>query len=109
MGSPFHGAEGIELQKQGRDADTLICIGCILDPEDTDIYRRIDSKRDVFCRNRLWFFYGWLIRPRPRDNQHRTLLTVPSSEFSDELFVAVVEKELGMDPNGPVPDNSPAL
>jgi hypothetical protein len=93
-GSPFHGAEGLEFQKQGRDADTLLCIGYILGPEKTSIYRRIESKKDVFYRNRLSFFYGWLIKPRPRDNEFRRLLTVPSSDFSDELFVAFVKKEL---------------
>jgi hypothetical protein len=92
-GSPFHGAEGLELRKQVRDPDTLFCIGYILGPYETDIYRRIDSKKDVFCRNRLWFFYGWLIKPRPRDSQYRVLRTVPSSEFTDELFVAIARDE----------------
>ena len=108
-GSPFHGAEGLELQKQDTDPDTLICIGYIFGPYETDIYRRVESKKDVFCRNRLSFLYGWLIKPRPRDNQLRTLLTVPSSEFSDQLFVDVVKKELGVDPGAALPENSPAL
>jgi hypothetical protein len=88
-GSPFHGAEGLELRKQGKDPDTLICIGYIFGPEETGIYRRIDSKKDVFCRNSLSFLYGWLIKPRPRDNQHETLRTVPSSKFTNELFVDI--------------------
>jgi hypothetical protein len=104
-GSPFHAAEGLELWKQGRDPDTLICIGYILGPEETAIYRRIDSKRDVFCRNKLWFFYGWLIKRRPRDDQHRTLRTVPTSDFTDTVFVAIAkdafEKEELREPGSP--------
>jgi hypothetical protein len=92
-GSPFHGAEGLELWKQGEDTDILVCVGYILGSEETDIYRRVDSKRDVFNRNRLWFFYGWLIKPRPSDNQYRVLQTVRSSELNDELFVAIARDE----------------
>lgn len=92
-GSPFHSAEGLELQKDGKDPDTLICVGYILGPENTAIYRRIDSKKDVFCRHRLSFFYGWLIKPRPRDNEYRVLRRVPSSNFTDELFVAIARDE----------------
>jgi hypothetical protein len=104
-GSPFHAAEGLELWKQGRDPDTLICVGYILGPEETEIYRRIDSKRDVFRRNKLWFFYGWLIKRRPRDDQHRTLRTAPTSDFTDEVFVAIAkdefEKEERREPGSP--------
>lgn len=100
-GSPFHGAEGLELQKQGSDADTLICMGYIFGPEETSIYRRVESRKDVFYRNKLSFLYGWLIKPRPRDNQFKRLLTMPSSEFSDELFVEVVKRELSTDPSAP--------
>jgi hypothetical protein len=91
--SPFHGGEGIELWQQGKDSDTLICIGYILGPKETAIYRRIESKKDVFRRNRLWFLYGWLIKPRPRDNQHITLQTIPTSDFTDQLFVAIARDE----------------
>jgi hypothetical protein len=80
--------------------DTLICVGYILGPENTTIYQRIDSKKDVFCRNRLWFFYGWLIKPRPRDNQYKVLRRIPSSDFTDELFVAIALEELRKEPTG---------
>jgi len=93
-GSPFHAAEGVELWKQGEDPDTLICVGYILGPENTAIYRRIDSKKDVFCRNKLWFVYGWLIKPRPHNNQYRVLRKIPTFDFTDELFVAIARDEL---------------
>lgn len=99
-GSPFHGAEGLELSKHGRDPDTLICVGYILGPKETAIYRRIDSKRDVFCRNRLWLFYGWLIKPRPGDNQLIALRTVLTSDFTDELFVAIALDEFKTEHGG---------
>lgn len=91
--SPFHSSEGFELRKQSEDPDTLICIGYIRGPENTAIYRRIDSKKDLFYRNRLWFFYGWLIRRRPHDNQYRVLRKVATSDFSDELFISLAVKE----------------
>ncbi|HKP03472.1 MAG TPA: hypothetical protein VJU77_08950 [Chthoniobacterales bacterium] len=92
-GSPFHAAEGLELRKQSEEPDILICVGYILGPDETDIYRRLESKKDIFRRNWLSFLYGWLIKPRPRDAQHRTLRTVPSSEFTDQLFVTIARDE----------------
>jgi hypothetical protein len=92
-GSPFHAAEGLELWQQGDDSDALLCVGYILGPYETSLYRRVESKKDVFCRNRLWFFYGWLIKPRPRDNQYTKLRNVRSSDFTDELFVTIAREE----------------
>lgn len=92
-GSPFHGAEGLELRKQGEEPDTLICVGYIRGPKETGIYRRLESKKDIFCRNNLSLLYGWLIKPRPRDDQHRTLQTIPSAEFTEEHFVAIARNE----------------
>jgi hypothetical protein len=92
--SPFFEADGIELQKRIGNTDTLICIGCICGPKETEIYRRIESKRDVFARTKLWFLWRWLIMPRLHDNRYKTLRIVPSPEFDDQLFIDVVRKEL---------------
>lgn len=92
---PLHGAQGIELRKRVEGSDTLICIGYYLhSPERMEIYRMTRSKRDEVCRTRLWFFWGWLIKPRRQDNQYELLQSVPPSEFDEKVFIERVKKEL---------------
>ena len=91
--SPFHAAEGLELRKQMENTDTLVCVGYFCGPTESTIYRRVECQRDIFFRNKLWFLYGWLIKPRPRDNQYQVLQEVSSSKFNETLFVDVVKQE----------------
>jgi len=92
--SPFHAAEGLELRKQTGNAGTLTCVGYIRGYLKTTVYRRVESKKNLFFRNRLWFFYGRLIKPRPPDNQYEVLREMPSDEFNETLFIDIVKKEL---------------
>jgi hypothetical protein len=100
--SPFHAAEGLELRKQIENTDSLTCVGYIRGPQKTAIYRRVASKKDVLSRKRLWFFYGWLIKPRPNDNQYRVLHEMSSAEFNEMLFIDAVKKELGAPQTSPM-------
>ncbi len=96
--SPFFAADGIELRKQIEATDTLFCVGCICGPNITEIYRRIESKRDLFVRTKLWFLWNWLIKPRLQDNQYAVVRVVPSLDFNDRVFVETVKNELGDKP-----------
>jgi hypothetical protein len=90
----LHSAEGIELRKERGHTGTLICVGYyFFDREKTEIYRRIDNKRDVFVRTKLWFLWGWLIKPRISDPQYKVLRVVAPSEFSEQLFVDLAKQE----------------
>lgn len=91
--SPFHASEGVELRKQAVGGDLVTCVGYILGPEETVIYRRNDSRRDRFVRERLWFFYGWLIKPRPFDRDYRELETIPTSQFTENMLLDLARKE----------------
>jgi hypothetical protein len=51
------------------------------------------SRRNRFIRDRLWFLYR-IIKPRPYDSQFRVLQKMPSSEFTEDLFVSIIRKEL---------------
>src|SRR5580704_17267725 len=77
--SPFHAAEGLEVRRKIQNSDTIICIGYILGPQITTIYRRIESKKGLFIRDKLWFLCGWLIKPRSYNNHYETLQEVPSN------------------------------
>lgn len=90
--SPFHAGEGIELRKRTSNSDVIICIGYIRGPRQTAIYRRLESIRDLFYRNKLWFLYGWLIKPRPRENHYQVLKELPSAEFDEEIFIDIVNE-----------------
>lgn len=91
--NPLHGAEGIEIQKQSVSSDLVLSVGYFRGIEDITIYRRFDSKRDIWCRSRLWFVWGWLIRPRLKTNQYKALRKIPASEFQEEEFVEIVRSE----------------
>ena len=89
---PFHGSRGVELQK--RVGDTLACVGYLSGSEKTEIYRLTRSKRDDFFRNKLWFFWDWLLKPHRRDNRYEVLQLLRASEFDERLFVELARREL---------------
>ncbi len=89
---PFHGARGVELQK--RIGNSLACVGYLLGPEKTEIYRLHRNQRDEFFRNKLWFFWGWLIKPHIQNNQYEVLQSLQSSEFDERFFVELARREL---------------
>lgn len=93
--NPFHSAEGIELRKtRGR---TLECVGYIFGPDETKIYKIVRNRWDTFAYNRLWFLYGWLIRPPQNQPTITTLNVVRSSDFREEDFLKLAKEELGSD------------
>ena len=91
--NPLHGAEGIELRKQSATSDLVLSVGYFRGIEDITIYRRLDSKRDIWCRSTLWFLWGWLIRPRLKTNQYQALRQMPAPEFQEEDFINAVRSE----------------
>jgi hypothetical protein len=95
-GCPFHSSEGFEMWQQIGNTDAVLCIGFILGPQQTTLYRRTESRKDYYRRTKLWFFYGWLIRRYPHENQYKVLRELPSSEFNDQLFVTVVKNEISL-------------
>jgi len=91
---PFYAADGIELRKQVDRKGNLTCVGCICGFDETEIYRRVDNKRDIFFRTNLWFLWNWLIKPRITENHYKTVRVVASRDFNEQIFVEVVKNEM---------------
>jgi hypothetical protein len=88
---PFHGAEGLELRKK-RGAE-IVCVGYIISPKETIVYRRILDGWYEFFRTKLWFIGDWSKKWRRSDGQYEVLLTTESLAFGEGSFLEIAKRE----------------
>lgn len=83
----FHSSEGYEFRRKVQDG--FECIGIIIGPINSTIYRRKLSSRYVLLHERLWWL-GNLFGKRLGKVEHTPIATIPSAELNKPAIESMI-------------------
>lgn len=85
----FHSSEGYEFRRRVQDG--FDCVGIIIGPINSTIYRRKLPSRYVLLHERLWWL-GNLFGKRLGNIEHIPIATIPSTELNEAVVESAIRQ-----------------